>query len=77
MRHHCAQRSQGSRARLGADAPPHPYSEEEGLRELTGNVLASNQRMLGMCRALGFEIATDPEDISIRKVRLKLPRLSQ
>jgi hypothetical protein len=39
---------------------------------LTGSVLASNQRMLDMCRALGFEIATDPEDISIRKVRLKL-----
>jgi acetyltransferase len=53
------------------------YSEKEGLRELTGNVLASNQRMLDMCRALGFEIATDPEDVSIRKVRLKLPRLSQ
>jgi acetyltransferase len=49
------------------------YAEKEGLRELTGNVLASNQRMLDMCRALGFEIATDPEDVSIRKVRLKLP----
>ena len=53
------------------------YAEKAGLRELTGSVLASNQRMLDMCRALGFEIATDPEDISIRKVRLKLPRLSQ
>ena len=49
------------------------YAEKEGLRELTGDVLAGNQRMLEMCRALGFEIAVDPEDASIRKVRLKLP----
>ena len=49
------------------------YAEKEGLRELTGDVLAGNQRMLEMCRALGFEIAVDAEDASIRKVRLKLP----
>jgi len=49
------------------------YAETEGLRELTGDVLANNQRMLEMCRALGFAIATDPEDMSIRKVRLTLP----
>ena len=48
------------------------YAEKEGLRELVGDVLANNQRMLEMCRALGFGIATDPEDASIRKVRLKL-----
>jgi hypothetical protein len=29
--------------------------------------------MLGMCRTLGFEIAADVEDASIRKVTLKLP----
>jgi acetyltransferase len=49
------------------------YAEKEGLRELMGEVLESNARMLDMCRALGFEIAADPEDLSIRKVRLKLP----
>ncbi len=49
------------------------YAEKEGLRELTGDVLANNERMLGMCRTLGFEIMPDPEDNSIRKVRLKLP----
>jgi len=49
------------------------YAEKEGLRELVGDVLANNQRMLGMCRTLGFEIAVDPEDSSIRKVTLKLP----
>jgi acetyltransferase len=49
------------------------YAEKEGLRELVGDVLANNQRMLGMCRTLGFEIAVDPGDSSIRKVTLKLP----
>jgi acetyltransferase len=49
------------------------YAEKEGLRELIGDVLANNERMLGMCRTLGFEIAPDPEDASIRKVTLKLP----
>jgi hypothetical protein len=29
--------------------------------------------MLEMCRALGFEVSADPEDLSLRKVRLKLP----
>jgi acetyltransferase len=53
------------------------YAEREGLRELVGDVLASNQRMLEMCRALGFEIAADPEDMSIRKVRLELPATLQ
>ena len=49
------------------------YAEKEGLRELVGDVLASNQRMLEMCRGLGFAITVDAEDGSIRKVRLKLP----
>jgi len=49
------------------------YAEKEGLRELVGDVLANNQRMLEMCRMLGFAISPDPEDLSIRKVRLKLP----
>jgi acetyltransferase len=49
------------------------YAEKEKLRELVGDVLANNQRMLEMCRALGFEVSADPEDLSICKVRLKLP----
>jgi acetyltransferase len=49
------------------------YAEKEGLRELNGDVLQGNQRMLEMCRALGFAISPDPEDLSIRKVRLTLP----
>jgi len=49
------------------------YAEHEGLQELAGDVLERNTRMLDMCRALGFEISADPEDVSLRKVRLKLP----
>ncbi len=49
------------------------YAEHEGLRELTGDVLAANYPMLEMCRALGFQTAPDPEDRSIYKVRLSLP----
>jgi acetyltransferase len=49
------------------------YAEKEGLRALSGDVLAGNERMLEMCRSLGFEIAANPEDVSLRKVRLKLP----
>jgi acetyltransferase len=49
------------------------YAEKEGLRELVGEVLANNERMLKMCRELGFEIAADPEDLSLRRVRLSLP----
>lgn len=49
------------------------YAESEGLRDLHGDVLAANERMLKMCRKLGFDIAADPEDLSLRKVRLKLP----
>jgi hypothetical protein len=26
-----------------------------------------------MCRDLGFDVAIDPEDMALRKVRLKLP----
>jgi hypothetical protein len=29
--------------------------------------------MLKMCRELGFDITADPEDLSLRRVRLKLP----
>lgn len=49
------------------------YAESEGLHDLSGDVLAANERMLQMCRELGFEIAVDPEDLTLRKVRLKLP----
>ena len=49
------------------------YAEQEGLQTLDGDVLEANERMLDMCRSLGFEITANPEDLSLRKVRLKLP----
>ncbi len=49
------------------------YAEQEGLQALNGDVLEANERMLEMCRSLGFEITANPEDLSLRKVRLKLP----
>ena len=49
------------------------YAEKEGLRQLVGDVLANNQRMLDMCHSLGFQISPDPEDLSVRRVRLELP----
>ena len=50
------------------------YAEKRGAaRPASATCSASNQRMLDMCRALGFEIAVDAEDTSIRKVRLRLP----
>jgi acetyltransferase len=49
------------------------YADKEGLRQLVGDVLANNQHMLDMCRALGFDVSVDPEDPSIRKVTLNLP----
>jgi acetyltransferase len=53
------------------------YAESEGLRDLHGHVLAANVRMLEMCRELGFDISADPEDLTLRKVRLTLPLASR
>jgi hypothetical protein len=36
------------------------------LRDLHGDVLAANERMLKMCRDLGFEIAADPGDLVLK-----------
>ena len=40
-----------------------------GIGELVGEVLRENERMLEMCRSLGFVIASDPEDAMILRVR--------
>lgn len=50
------------------------YARSEGLRELNGQVLQSNQKMLEMCRALGFAISIDPEERDIYNVALCLDR---
>src|SRR5438874_5877492 len=44
-------------------------AREWRIGELAGQVLWENQRMLAMCRELGFSIHSDPSDASIARVR--------
>jgi len=48
------------------------YARSEGLRRLSGVVLRENTAMLTMCRELGFEVTSDPNDASVAKVFLDL-----
>jgi acetyltransferase len=48
------------------------YARTEGLQEIHGSVLADNHTMLRMCRELGFTVAPEPGDESLRRVTLKL-----
>jgi acetyltransferase len=48
------------------------YAKHEGLRELSGAVLAGNTTMLDMCRRLGFKVASDPDDPAVHQVTLQL-----
>lgn len=48
------------------------YARSEGLKHIAGDVLAENTVMLTMCRNLGFEISTDPDEHDICRVRLAL-----
>jgi acetyltransferase len=48
------------------------YAKVEKLEQLHGEVLADNTTMLEMCRELGFAIQPDPDDSSVRRVRLQL-----
>ena len=43
-----------------------------GIRELIGDVLHENQAMLQLCRALGFELTSFPEDPEIIRVKKTL-----
>ncbi len=47
-------------------------ARRRGLREIEGIVLADNQPMLRLASRLGFTIARDPEDFSLRRCRLAL-----
>ncbi|MDH5832646.1 GNAT family N-acetyltransferase [Luteimonas kalidii] len=44
-----------------------------GLREVEGQVLRQNRGMLAMCAQLGFEIAPDPDEPGLMRVRLPVP----
>jgi hypothetical protein len=48
------------------------YGKSEGLTQITGQVLHENSVMLKMCRELGFEVKTDPEDLGLYDVTLVL-----
>jgi len=44
------------------------YAKRRGIRQVFGDVLAENQRMLGLARALGFEARTVAEAPSVVRV---------
>ena len=46
------------------------YTKSEGLKVISGDVLAENTVMLAMCRSLGFEVNSDQHGIC--NVRLAL-----
>ena len=48
------------------------YSRAEGLKTIEGQVLRDNVTMLNMCRELGFEITTDPNDMDVWLVRRRI-----
>jgi len=47
-------------------------AKARGLTEMDGYVLAVNQPMLRLARRLGFSVAPDPEDGTVRICRLRL-----
>ena len=48
------------------------YARAEAIGEITGDVLAENATMLGMCRELGFRIEPDADDPALRRATLAL-----
>jgi RimJ/RimL family protein N-acetyltransferase len=50
------------------------YAEAEGLARIHGQVLAENSTMLAMCTELGFTIADDPTERSVKVVTLELTK---
>jgi len=47
-------------------------AKQRGLQEMEGFVLAENRAMLTLASRLGFSIAPDPDDASVRNCRLSL-----
>src|SRR5205814_9514372 len=47
------------------------YAKSEGLKAISGEVLAENCVMLEMCRNLGLEVKADPGEHDILCVRLR------
>lgn len=55
------------------------YARADGLMSLQGEVLRENERMLTLCRELGFTVTSDPSDPTLLSVRLPIagPRESR
>jgi acetyltransferase len=47
-------------------------ARERGIRHMMGFVLAKNSGMLKMCQELGFRVASDEDDMLMRRVELQL-----
>jgi len=47
------------------------YGHDEKLQRLTGDILAENQGMQGVCRKLGFRLQYSPEE-QLMKAELEL-----
>lgn len=50
------------------------YGKSENLKRIFGQVLHENSVMLKMCRELGFEVKTNPDDLGLCDVTLVLDR---
>lgn len=50
------------------------YARSEGLKRINGQILQDNSIMLKMCRELGFELRSNPEDRGVCDVTLVLDR---
>ena len=48
------------------------YTRGRGVRELYGEVLADNHRMLALCRECGFSEAKEPQEPGVVRVTMKL-----
>lgn len=48
------------------------WGRADGLTLIQSQVLAENGPMLELCRSLGFSVGVDPEDSSLRRVRLQI-----
>ncbi len=48
------------------------YARDQGIHELFGEILADNQPMLALCRAMGFTIQSCPEDHGVMIATLRL-----
>jgi RimJ/RimL family protein N-acetyltransferase len=46
------------------------YAKQKGFKAVRGQVLSENATMLTMCAELGFHIAGDPDDLSVKVVAL-------